>query len=34
MRMNKKLLIIGAGEYGQITHEIAEAMGVFEKIDF
>ena len=32
--MNKKLLIIGAGEYGQITHEIAEAMGVFEKIDF
>ncbi len=32
--MNKNLLIIGAGEYGQITYEIAEAMGVFKKIDF
>lgn len=28
------LLIVGAGDYGQIAHEIAEAMGVFEKIDF
>ena len=32
--MNKNLLIIGAGDYGQIAYEIAEAMERFEKIDF
>lgn len=32
--MNKNLLILGAGAYGQIAYEIAEAMGQFEKIDF
>ena len=32
--MNNNLLIIGAGDYGQITYEIAEAMGKFDKIDF
>lgn len=32
--MNKNLLIIGAGNYGQIAYEIAEAMGKFDKIDF
>lgn len=32
--MNKNLLIIGAGDYGQIAYEIAEAMGKFDKIDF
>ena len=32
--MNKNLLIIGAGDYGQIAYEIAEAMEKFEKIDF
>lgn len=32
--MNKNLLIVGAGDYGQIAYEIAEAMDRFEKIDF
>ena len=32
--MNKNLLILGAGQYGQVAKEIAEAMGCFEKIDF
>ena len=32
--INKNLLIIGAGDYGQIAYEIAEAMERFEKIDF
>ena len=31
--MNKSLLIIGAGEYGQVIKEIAELNG-FEKIEF
>ena len=32
--MNKNLLILGAGQYGQVAKEIAVAMGCFEKIDF
>ena len=32
--MNKNLLILGAGQYGQVAKEIAESMGCFEKIDF
>lgn len=32
--MNKNLLIIGAGQYGMIAKEVAESMGVFERIDF
>lgn len=32
--MNKNLLIIGAGQCGNVAKEIAEAMGCFEKIDF
>ena len=32
--MNKKLLIIGAGQYGMLAKEVAESMGVFEKIAF
>lgn len=32
--MNKSLLILGAGQYGQVAKEVAEAMGCFEKIDF
>lgn len=32
--MNKNLLILGAGQYGQVAKEIAENMGCFEKIDF
>lgn len=32
--MNKKLLILGAGQYGRLAKEIAEAMNYFEKIDF
>lgn len=31
---NKKLLIVGAGQYGMLSREVAESMGVFEKIDF
>ncbi len=34
MQGNKKLLIIGAGQYGCVAKEIAEAMGCFERIDF
>lgn len=30
----KNLLILGAGQYGQVVRETAEAMGCFEKIDF
>ena len=33
-KLNNNLLIIGAGDYGQIAHEIAEAMEKFDKIDF
>lgn len=33
--MNKKnLLILGAGQYGQVVRETAEAMGCFEEIGF
>ena len=31
---NKNLLILGAGQYGQVAKEIAESMGCFEKISF
>ena len=31
---NKNLLILGAGQYGVMAKEIAEAMGVFERIAF
>ncbi len=30
----KKLLILGAGQYGMVAREIAESMKCFEKIDF
>ena len=30
----KNLLILGAGQYGQVAREIAEAMGLFEHIAF
>lgn len=30
----KNLLILGAGQYGQVVRETAEAMGCFDKIDF
>ena len=30
----KRLLILGAGQYGQVAYETAEAMGCFERIDF
>lgn len=30
----KKLLIVGAGQYGMVTKEIAESMSCFEKVDF
>lgn len=32
--MNKNLLILGAGQYGTVVKEIAEAMDCFDKIDF
>lgn len=32
--MNKDLLILGAGQYGMVAKEIAEAMNCFQKIDF
>ncbi len=32
--MNKNLLILGAGGYGHSVKEVAEAMGVFDRIDF
>lgn len=31
---NKKLLILGAGQYGRVAHETAEAMGCFDQIAF
>ena len=34
MHDNNNLLILGAGIYGAMVYEIAEAMGCFEKIDF
>ncbi len=30
----KKLLILGAGQYGLVAKEIAEAMGVFSTVEF
>ncbi len=32
--MNKNLLILGAGNHGQVVKETAQAMGIFTKIDF
>lgn len=32
--MNQRLLILGAGRCGQMTKEIAEAMGCFTQINF
>ncbi|MEG2138006.1 MAG: PglB [Oscillospiraceae bacterium] len=32
--MNHNLLILGAGQYGMVAKETAQAMGCFEKIDF
>ncbi|NLB80515.1 MAG: PglB [Clostridiaceae bacterium] len=32
--MNKNLLILGAGGLGRVVKEVAEAMKVFDKIDF
>lgn len=32
--MNKNLLSLGAGGHGRVVKEVAEAMGVFDKIDF
>ena len=32
--MKENLLILGAGQYGQVVRETAEAMGAFEKISF
>ena len=31
---DKKLLIVGAGQYGMVTKEIAESMNCFEQVDF
>lgn len=32
--MNKNLLILGAGGHGHVVKEIAESMGIYDKIDF
>ncbi|MCF0129429.1 MAG: hypothetical protein HUJ70_12690 [Pseudobutyrivibrio sp.] len=32
--MNNNLLIIGAGQYGHVAKEIAEAMGTYDRIEF
>ena len=32
--MSRKLLILGAGQYGQVVRETAESMGCFEEISF
>lgn len=32
--MNKNLLIVGAGQYGMVAMEVAQAMSCFDKIDF
>jgi hypothetical protein len=34
MNDNKNLLILGAGGHGQVVKETAEAMGVFDRIEF
>lgn len=31
---NKNLIILGAGGHGRVVKEVAEAMGIFNKIDF
>ena len=31
---DKKLLIVGVGQYGKLTKEIAESMNCFEQVDF
>lgn len=31
---NKNLIILGAGGHGHVVKEVAEAMGIFHKIDF
>ena len=31
---NKKLLVLGAGQYGHVVRETAEAMGCFANVDF
>ena len=30
----EKLLILGAGQYGALVYEIAQSMGLYEKVDF
>ena len=32
--MSRNLLIIGAGQYGQVAREVAEAIGIFNKVSF
>ena len=32
--VNRNLIILGAGGHGHVVKEIAESMGIFEKIDF
>ena len=32
--MKRKLLILGAGQYGRVVREAAQAVGCFERIDF
>ncbi|GAA0768018.1 hypothetical protein GCM10008908_07770 [Clostridium subterminale] len=31
---NRNLIILGAGGHGHVVKEVAEAMGIFDKIDF
>ena len=33
-RLNNNILILGAGGYGHVVREIAEDLGIFDKIDF
>ena len=33
-KMNKNLLILGAGMFGTVVKEIAWSTGLFEKVDF
>ena len=32
--INRNLIILGAGGHGHVVKEVAEAMGIFDKIDF
>ena len=34
MAANKNLLILGAGQYGQVAKEVAETMGIFDDVAF